>query len=128
MKIVINACHGGFGLSEEARKFLKLNPDQYDHEIGDIKNRSNPSLVRCVEELGDKASDNLATLMFFLKHFKGHELLTTTLYQDIEINFVPIETEPRITQEQHQQGLDRLNYLKQLRAVESDDLVLELEE
>jgi len=93
-----------------------------------IKALRKERLLDYLLDLGDKASDNLATLMLSLKGFGGYELLTTTLDQDIEINFVPIETEPRITQEQHQQGLDRLNYLKQLKAVESNDLVLELEE
>lgn len=53
--IVINCRHGGFGLSSKAWEMfreLKENPPKYDFEI----NRSDPILVKVVEELGDDAS------------------------------------------------------------------------
>lgn len=75
MKVVINKCYGGFGLSKEAcqlyaeRKGLKLGEwneswsfyeggDFYDRQI----NRGDPVLVQIVEELGDKANGNFADL------------------------------------------------------------------
>ena len=84
MKIVINKCYGGFGLSEEAvllyakkkglnliiqrKKGLKLNhyylnekkDDNYFRER-DIQ-RNDPILVEVVEELGEKADDTYSEL------------------------------------------------------------------
>jgi len=57
MKVVINDCYGGFGLSREAEKYLGGN--WYDYYTG---NRANPNLVRCVEELGDKVNDHYSCL------------------------------------------------------------------
>ena len=60
MKVVINKCFGGFGLSKEAYKFLNIPWDGYGYEF--MKDRSNPALVKCVEALGDKASGELSRL------------------------------------------------------------------
>lgn len=54
MKVVINKCFGGFGLSVEAYKFLNIPWDGYGLEF--MEDRSNPDLVKCVEELGEVAS------------------------------------------------------------------------
>lgn len=59
MKIVVNRCYGGFGLSEEAFKFLGLKWEGY--EYADIE-RTDPKLVECVETLGDKANGSYAKL------------------------------------------------------------------
>ena len=59
MKIVINSCYGGFGLSNEAEKYLG-GYEWGTYEYG--KNRNDPNLVRCVEELGPKASGMLSSL------------------------------------------------------------------
>jgi len=59
MKVVINSYYGGFGLSQEAEDYLggyKWGTYEYG------QNRSDPNLVRCVEELGDKANDDYASL------------------------------------------------------------------
>ena len=59
MKVVINDCHGGFGLSKEAREYLG------GYEWGAYENyqdRSDPDLVRCVEELGVRANDQYSCL------------------------------------------------------------------
>lgn len=58
MKVVINACHGGFGLSEEAMTELKNRKRITDPEFWeyDIK-RDDPILVQLVEEMG-KAVDS----------------------------------------------------------------------
>ena len=60
MKVVINKCFGGFGLSKEAYKFLNIPWDGYGFEF--MEDRSNPALVGCVEALGDKASGSFAEL------------------------------------------------------------------
>lgn len=69
MKVVINTCIGGFGLSKTAYKFLGLKWDNYGHgtteEIDycyNDKNRASPKLVRCVEQLGEKANGTYARL------------------------------------------------------------------
>lgn len=57
MKIVINDCFGGFGLSEEAyAKLIEWGvPVRTD-------SRNHPLLVRVVEELGAKANGRFAKL------------------------------------------------------------------
>ena len=52
MKIVINSCHGGFGLSEEAMTEFKTrkgitDPDFWEYDI----DRDDPILVQLVEEM-----------------------------------------------------------------------------
>ena len=63
MKIVVNRCFGGFGLSVAARKrYLELsgNSDSFcDYEL----DRNDPILVQVVEELGSRrASGQFASL------------------------------------------------------------------
>lgn len=60
MKIVVNKCFGGFGLSKEAiERLSELGADGIDVEA----NRHNPILVQVVEELGKAASDVFAELV-----------------------------------------------------------------
>jgi hypothetical protein len=54
MKIVINKCYGGYGLSEKAYAALGLKWDDYGFAYED--DRANPKLVEVVEKLGDAAS------------------------------------------------------------------------
>ena len=61
MKIVINACYGGFGLSKEALALFNersgtVNTYEYDIE------RNNPILVEIVEQLGEAADGHFAEL------------------------------------------------------------------
>lgn len=63
MKIVINRCFGGFGLSPKAvKEYLRrsgnTNPDFY---YGDIE-RNDPILVAVVEELGEAADTRYSRL------------------------------------------------------------------
>jgi hypothetical protein len=58
MKIVINTCYGGFGLSPEAVEKLASEGAAPSRDIP----RDDPALVRVVETLGRAASDPLAQL------------------------------------------------------------------
>ena len=60
MKVVINKCYGGFGLSEEAYKFLGVPWDGFGH--GEDIERNCSKLIECVEKLGEKANGSLAEL------------------------------------------------------------------
>lgn len=68
MKIVVNKCYGGFGLSKEAYDFLNIPCKKcYEgyYSIGQTEveaDRSHPDLVRCVETLGNLASGKYANL------------------------------------------------------------------
>lgn len=60
MKVVINRCYGGFGLSREACKYLGIEPEiNYVKWILNTDNRAHPKLVECVETLGSLANDSL---------------------------------------------------------------------
>jgi hypothetical protein len=61
MKIVINACYGGFGLSKEA---LALFNERAGTVITHERNieRNNPILVEIVEQLGESADGCYAEL------------------------------------------------------------------
>lgn len=57
-KVVINTCHGEFGVKDEVMKLYM--PD----EVWDIRiNRTDPRLIKAIEELGaDAVSDEYAVL------------------------------------------------------------------
>lgn len=58
MKVVINRCHGGFGLSDKAKKlYRKL----FNEEVLE-GNRGDPRMVQVVEQLGLEANDVYADL------------------------------------------------------------------
>jgi hypothetical protein len=56
-KIVINRCHGGFGLSDQAKALLGLDANSREPA------RDDPSLVSLVERDSVAASDSLACLV-----------------------------------------------------------------
>ncbi|MBQ0125428.1 MAG: hypothetical protein KBS59_03785 [Clostridiales bacterium] len=60
MKVVINRCFGGYGLSREAYEFLGMKWDGYGY-AWNIE-RNDPKLVACVEALGEKANGRGASL------------------------------------------------------------------
>lgn len=82
MKVVINSCYGGFGLSDEAfvyylnKKGIKFTReksefgffgDNFYDEKGEFLSdnnldRSDPELIKTVEELGEKANGLCAKL------------------------------------------------------------------
>ena len=59
MKVVINTCYGGFGLSDLAKEKLPIGFDEY---CLTVKERSHPSLIKVVEELGEAANGLCADL------------------------------------------------------------------
>jgi hypothetical protein len=61
-KIVINVCHGGFGLSETAElKYLELSGKPLAEMRYEIA-RSDPYLVQVVEQLGAAANTDYSEL------------------------------------------------------------------
>ena len=61
MKVVINRCFGGFGLSDEAlARYNELAGTNLEHYYG--IERNDPLLVQVVEELGAKANGFCADL------------------------------------------------------------------
>lgn len=60
MKIVINACYGGFSLSKKAYELLGEEWDGYGYKFND--DRDNPKIVEVVEKLGKKANGYCADL------------------------------------------------------------------
>lgn len=81
-KVVINTCHGGFGLSRAGRdRLVELG---YTDDIRYIR-RHDPRLVRVIEELGTKASGRYAQLVivkitdpeYIIEEYDGMESVTT---------------------------------------------------
>jgi hypothetical protein len=63
MKLVVNKCYGGFGVSKAVYDELGLKWDGYGYLYGtEFEDRSNPQLVAAVEKLGPGASGALAKL------------------------------------------------------------------
>lgn len=60
MRIVINKCYGGYGLSKLAYEYLNLEWDGFGYDF--MNDRANPDLVRAVEVLGSEASGQSAKL------------------------------------------------------------------
>ena len=77
MKIVINGCYGGFGISKKcAERMAELGDEQCREVIAEIEKthgkwysnfysggRNNPILVQDVEELGEVANGDYAELV-----------------------------------------------------------------
>lgn len=62
MKVVVNKCFGGFGLSKKAYEFLGLEWDGYGFKYSDYNMRTDHKLVECVETLGREANGTFSAL------------------------------------------------------------------
>ena len=61
MKVAINRCWGGFGLSKVAYKELGLKWDGYGHDYNSQEKRTDPALIECIEKPGqEKASGSMS--------------------------------------------------------------------
>lgn len=96
-KAVINTCYGGFGISEEAYNWLKehnIDKELIHKSYNDISesyqyhyygSRHYPLFIKCVEELGEKASGWLAELrvvefegdLYRIDEYDGYESVET---------------------------------------------------
>lgn len=84
MKVVINKCYGGFGLSNEAFNYMGLDPETTDvYEIP----RNDSKLVEAVETLGEKANGPYAELKvveipddveYYIHNYDGMESIQET--------------------------------------------------
>lgn len=78
-EIVLNACYGGFGISDEAKKWLSergMTTEQIEFEVDrhwpTNEIRMNPLLIECVKTLGKKANGNHSDLR--IETFSGNKI------------------------------------------------------
>lgn len=94
MKVVINECHGGFGLSQEAWELYKRRGGTAENEM-DIsyreKYREDPILVSVVEDLGEAADGRFAELAiavipdeydYYIDEYDGWESIQFAVKED----------------------------------------------
>ncbi len=63
MKIAINKCFGGWGLSQAAYAELGIPWDTYGFAFSAENERTDPKLIACIEKLGaEKASGSFAKI------------------------------------------------------------------
>jgi hypothetical protein len=62
MKVVINACYGGFRLSHEAVAAYAEGTEEINSYSREPEFRSDPKLVAIVEELGERAAGRYSEL------------------------------------------------------------------
>ena len=60
MKIALNKCFGGFGLSKVAYRELGLEWDEFGYAYNDQEKRIDPKLIAVIEGLGEEASGSMA--------------------------------------------------------------------
>lgn len=92
-KVVYNACHGGFGLSDKlVALYEELTGDQYREDHA----RHNPVLVQLVEQMGEEASGRYADLRikdigdapYFIDEYDGYEEVITPA--DLEERWIKV--------------------------------------
>jgi len=62
MKVAINTCWGGFGLSKEAYEYMGLEWDGHGNAFSSNGKRTDPKLIECIEALGEKSNGMLAEI------------------------------------------------------------------
>ena len=105
MKVVLNSCFGGFGLSEKAHaRYTQITGNKYN-EYGADANRADPALVQVVEELGSEASGMCARLRIVIipdgvrweiQEYDGSETLTNPL-EDYEVKYAHLQPDRKET-------------------------------
>ena len=99
LKLVLNGCHGGFGLSDKAieklRKLKNVPPppgkgDYFHVDFYDYDKRSDPDLIAVVEELGEEANGEFADLyieevgehlldIYYIDEYDGYEYIAISI-------------------------------------------------
>jgi len=59
MKIAVNRCWGGFGVSKAVYDELGMGWDGYGYDFGEDSKRSDPKLIAAIEKLGTKESSGV---------------------------------------------------------------------
>lgn len=86
MKVAVNDCFGGFGLSEAAYSELGVPWDGYGYAYGDWCKRSDPRLIEVIERLGEAAAGDCSKLRiveipdgktYEIKSYDGIETVVT---------------------------------------------------
>lgn len=85
MKIIINSCYGGFGLSDKAMKEIA----KLDSQLGSLYNRdnklrTNPIVISVVEKLGKEANGMCAELEIIEIPFENEDGWYIDEYDGIE--------------------------------------------
>lgn len=95
IKVVINTCYGGFGLSKEAEELYESRTGEFFSDYDTP--RHDPTLVKLVEELGPSAagaSFSDLTIVevegdrYYIKEYDGYESVVTPA--DIERMWVVV--------------------------------------
>ena len=85
MKVVINKCYGGFGLSDEAEKMFQQRKGTQKPIYSSGIERNDPDLIAIVETLGIKADNDFSKLKiieipddvdFCVEEYDGIEWIT----------------------------------------------------
>lgn len=94
IKVVINTCYGGFGLSKEAEELYESRTGEFFCNYDTP--RHDPTLVKVVEELGDAANGRYSDLTvvrvegdrYYIEEYDGYETVVTPA--DIERKWVVV--------------------------------------
>ena len=93
MKIVINTCYGGFGLSDKADKIMDERSASYKEDGWYFVERHDPILISVVEMLGKEADGTCSELeiieipdglSYDIREYDGYESLYTYLAVSIK--------------------------------------------
>ena len=77
LEFVINVEYGGFSLTKEAYEYIGIEWDGMGKSgYAFSENRSNPKLVQCVKELGEKAGSSLFVAEIDITEIEGSFLLS----------------------------------------------------
>jgi hypothetical protein len=107
MKVLINRCYGGFGVSNEALKLFNERSEkkvQYQFELRN-QFRDDPILINIVEELGDRANGSCSKLVvasfpdeydYWIEDYDGIETIHLTIRESHLRNLIRLGNEDDI--------------------------------